>query len=53
MKRFVMATVLACVLSGVAQAGEMPVGGFAPPSPPEQTSVTRAVVLALISLLPR
>lgn len=53
MKRFVMVVVLTCALSGVALAGEIPIGGIVPPPPPEQTSITRAVVRALISLLPR
>jgi hypothetical protein len=53
MKRFVVVAVLALALSGVTVAGEMPVGGIVPPSPPEQTSITGTVVLALISLLPR
>jgi hypothetical protein len=53
MKRFVMIVALTCVLSGVALAGEMPISGIAPPASPEQTSIARTVVLALISLLPR
>lgn len=53
MKRLVIVLVLTCALSGVALAGEMPIGGIAPPPPPEQTSITRTVVLTLLSLLPR
>jgi hypothetical protein len=34
MKRLLMATALACVLSCSASAGEIPTGGFTPPPPP-------------------
>ena len=34
MRRFLMATTLACVLSATAFAGEVPIGGYVPPPPP-------------------
>ena len=40
MKRFVMATALACVVSGSAFAGDMPTGGIAPPPPLSSTQTT-------------
>ena len=39
MKRFVMATALACALFGSALAGDVPTGDDAPPTPTESTNL--------------
>lgn len=50
MKRFVMATALACVLSVSALAGEIhSVGAPAPVTPP--SSIAASVVLTILSLI--
>ena len=53
MKRIAMVAVLTCVLSGVALAGEMPVGGAPQPLPSPTESIAATVVLTLIGLLGR
>lgn len=53
MKRILMATVLACVLSGVALAGEIPIGGAPQPVSDPTQSIAASVVLTLIGLLGR
>jgi hypothetical protein len=42
MKRILMTVALICVLSATALAGDIPMGGFAPPPPPAPTETTSA-----------
>jgi|GEM_PF-1663725 len=44
MKRFLMTMVLACALSSSAVAGDIPSGGFAPPTPDEITEPTNTLL---------
>jgi hypothetical protein len=44
MKRFLVASVLACVLSSTALAGLIPSTGIAPPQPPENTQTSPGIV---------
>ena len=49
MKRLTLAVVLACVLSGVAQAGEIPSTGATAPQPPSTVSSTLLTIFLIIS----
>ena len=44
MRHLAAAVVLACVLSGTAWAGEIPVGDWAPPPPPPPPPATSSLV---------
>jgi hypothetical protein len=53
MKRFLMATALAVVLSGTALAGIIPTTDSPQPQPPPASNAVLAIVLTIISAVVR
>ncbi|MDQ2975625.1 MAG: hypothetical protein M3R69_09480 [Acidobacteriota bacterium] len=51
MKRFVLAIALACALSVMALAGEIPTSDVAAPPPPQASSPIVAIILTIISIV--
>jgi hypothetical protein len=52
MRRLALAIALACVLSGVAYAGEIPSTGVAAPSQPTTaTNITTTIILTILSIV--